>query len=595
MVPRFDFGALRSLFSSIFVRCAGIMAITTFIVAGALALQSNRLIDSLAHQAVADMAKNIVSEKASALVAPLRFNAQAKIDEVIHEAMVAAGDAAVGMVVVDAKGTVLAASTMQDPLRSEIQDQAKQSLEAGTDIVAENGLSLSMLLKQDAASPALGAVSMRWSNAHAMAVVNERKMVAFSWALFIFVAMLVLTVLVLRRSIGTPLAEVSKTISSVAQGEYDLQSNLVHRKDEVGKIAIDLVSLTSKLREAKDAEQKRSALHQEQRAVVETLGGALTALSKGDLSVLLETEFPSEYERLRRDYNDAVTSLSEVVQLVGKNAGSIDSGASEIAQSSDDLSRRTENQAATLEETAASLEELLVSVKSAAGNAANADSAVRKARDLVTRNGTVMSQAVIAMSAIGKSSSQISDIITVIDDIAFQTNLLALNAGVEAARAGSSGKGFAVVASEVRALAQRSSDAARQIKDLIIGSADEVQNGVRLVEKAGVALDEVIDQVSAISDLVADISSTAAEQAQGLNEINSGVSTLDSVTQKNAAMVEQTTASAHMLRTEAVSLGKLMARFTLGTGTLRPETVRTLDGSDAANLSEEDRLTRNVA
>ncbi|HBT03094.1 MAG TPA: hypothetical protein DEB47_25370, partial [Citreicella sp.] len=245
-------------------------------------------------------------------------------------------------------------------------------------------------------------------------------------------------------------------------------------------------------------------------------------------------------------------------------AMNIHSSAEEMARASDDLSHRTETQAATLEETAAALEQMLSSVRQAAGSAQEVESTVRTASQLADQNGSVMRSAVEAMAGIEKSSEQISEIIGVIDDIAFQTNLLALNAGVEAARAGASGKGFAVVASEVRALAQRSSDAAQQIKALISGSAEQVKDGVELVERAGQALSQVVEKVGQISGLVSGIANVSQEQALGLNEINLGVSNLDRVTQQNAAMVEESTAAVHMLRSDAGKLSELTESFEIG-------------------------------
>jgi methyl-accepting chemotaxis protein len=249
-----------------------------------------------------------------------------------------------------------------------------------------------------------------------------------------------------------------------------------------------------------------------------------------------------------------------MAQVIEASDG-IKRGSGEISQASDDLSNRTENQAATLEETAAALDQLTASVKSAADGARSVEAIVTDARDEAVKSGTVVRSAVEAMTNIERSSEQISQIIGVIDDIAFQTNLLALNAGVEAARAGDAGKGFAVVASEVRALAQRSSEAAHQIKELIGGSAHEVENGVELVGKAGAALESIVGQVSNISQLVTEIATSAREQSSGLNEINIGVTQLDQVTQQNAAMVEQSTAASHLLQKDALSLASLVERF----------------------------------
>ncbi|EPX81829.1 methyl-accepting chemotaxis protein McpD [Salipiger mucosus DSM 16094] len=361
-------------------------------------------------------------------------------------------------------------------------------------------------------------------------------------------------------------------MEAVAEGDYEAEVPMRERADEFGRIAGHLSHLTGALRDGRAAEAARGRAHEAQARVVRHLTEGLDALASGTLTHAISDSFPDEYETLRANYNRAVESLHGAMVEVGAGAANIRSSAEEIARGSDDLSRRTETQAATLEQTAAALEQLLGSVREAADKAQQARGRVEAASDLADRNGAVMRQAVEAMGGIERSSGQISEIIGVIDDIAFQTNLLALNAGVEAARAGASGKGFAVVASEVRALAQRSSEAAQQIKALISGSADQVKDGVQLVERAGAALDDVVATVREVSGLVSAIAEVSAEQAQGLNEINTGVSNLDRVTQQNAAMVEQTTAASHMLRSDSGALSQLMEQFETenrGTGEAR--------------------------
>lgn len=365
------------------------------------------------------------------------------------------------------------------------------------------------------------------------------------------------------RMVTAPLARLAASTRAVADRRYDLPIAHADRPDELGELATALTQLRDELAEADALTAEREAARLEQDRVVSELGTALSRLAEGDLTRPVHATFGPEYERLRNDVNTTIANLNAILATVVENAGRISQKAEEISSSSDDLSRRTENQAATLEQTAAALDELTTSVKSSAVGAAEVDDVVNKARAEAEQSGGVVRDAVAAMSEIERSSNEIGQIIGVIDDIAFQTNLLALNAGVEAARAGEAGKGFAVVASEVRTLAQRSSDAAKQIKTLIGGSAHHVRQGVHLVGRAGEALTSIVDRVAHISELVSDIATGAKEQATGLSEINMGVNQLDQVTQQNAAMVEQSTAASHALHQEARQLSEVVAQFRL--------------------------------
>jgi methyl-accepting chemotaxis protein len=295
--------------------------------------------------------------------------------------------------------------------------------------------------------------------------------------------------------------------------------------------------------------------------VVGSISEGLKSLSGGDLMFRLRTELPEGYENLRTDFNAAMEQVADLVRKIVTITESINSGSNEIARGADDLSKRTVQQAGSLEQSAGSLEKLTTTVRRTAESAMKVSLVIARTKADAQQSGEIVRKATGAMANIERSSNEISQIIGVIDEIAFQTNLLALNAGVEAARAGDSGRGFAVVASEVRALAQRSADAAKQIKTLIATSTGEVGAGVGLVNEAGKSLDRIISQVSEITGSVAEMAKSAQEQATGLHDVNAAVNHMDRVTQQNAAMVEESTAASHALDQETAELLQLTNRF----------------------------------
>jgi len=394
--------------------------------------------------------------------------------------------------------------------------------------------------------------------------------------------------LLVGSNMAKAIRSVTQSMGRLADGDNSVEISGQSRGDEVGAMAHSLEIFRDKLAKMQDLEKKKAeGRDAEQNAVVKSLSNHLSRLSKGDLNALITKSFPADYEELRRDFNSTVETLSDTVSKVAQTSGSIRNGAGEVSQASVDLSRRTESQAATLEETAAALDELTASVKSAAEGARSVEKTMAEARIEAESSGEIVQSAVAAMTEIEQSSNQISQIISVIDDIAFQTNLLALNAGVEAARAGDAGRGFAVVASEVRALAQRSSDAATEIKTLIGDSSKQVEHGVDLVGKAGTALQSIVGQVNHISQQVSGIAEGASEQSIGLNEINTGMAQLDQVTQQNAAMVEEATAAGHLLKSDSAQLSDLMSHFQLPTGGSSTLSTEISGSIDSANLKRQ--------
>jgi len=401
-------------------------------------------------------------------------------------------------------------------------------------------------------------------------------------AMIVFILLgVILSLLIVRiatRTVTAPIAVLDAEMAALAEGRTDVALTSADRVDELGAVGRSVVALQALIVERARAEaelqaerrhhteQAQVAAAQQQAIIVTAMAQGMDHLMRGDLTHRIAADFPDGYEKLKADFNAAMLQLEQTLTSVNGNASAIRGGAHEMTQATDDLSRRTEQQAASLEETAAALEQITATVNRSAEGARKASDVVGEARDDAETSGRVVSQAVEAMDAIHASSSEMGQIISVIDEIAFQTNLLALNAGVEAARAGDAGRGFAVVASEVRALAQRSADAAKEINTLISNSGRQVSLGVDLVRQTGSNLNRIAERVVHVGSLIAEMAAASQEQATALREINTAVNHMDQVTQQNAAMVEETTAASHALAQETETLSQSVGRFRLSGG-----------------------------
>ncbi|WP_426020737.1 methyl-accepting chemotaxis protein [Brevundimonas sp. DWR2-3-1b1] len=472
----------------------------------------------------------------------------------------------------------------------------KNVVEAGTDMVREgrgaqavqmvgrNGTADNYVAPVEETIDAIKAANdvARQASTEAQAAASSTALIATIVGLISALVIALIAGFTATRAIVRPIFTMIGYMQKLMAGDTAIQIVGADRKDEFGKMgqaivafrdaALDKVrveqesashrSMSEQERAANEAEKARVAA--EDKVALDALADGLSAMANGDLTHRFTVEVAPRSESLKADFNAAIAQLQQAISVVVGNVSGIRSGASEISQAADDLSRRTEQQAASLEETAAALDEITATVNKTASGARQASDVVQAARGDAEKSGMVVRDAVSAMQAIEGSSNQINQIIGVIDEIAFQTNLLALNAGVEAARAGDAGRGFAVVASEVRALAQRSAEAAKEIKTLISASTGQVGAGVKLVGETGEALQRIVDRVAEIDSLVTEIAASAQEQAVGLAQVNTAVNQMDQVTQQNAAMVEQSTAASHSLAQEAESLQASVSQFRVG-------------------------------
>ena len=384
-----------------------------------------------------------------------------------------------------------------------------------------------------------------------------------------------------RRRAIVPLSVMRDYMTVLAGGDYSRDVPFSGRGDEIGEMAQAVTIFRQsgqerdniRLRQEADRQAQaerdlalakdKASEEAERESVISHLRAGLSRLSQGDLTVQIDHPFQAAYEELREEFNSSIRTLYSVMQEISGVTETVRTGSGVIANGTDDLAQRTEHQAASLEQAASALDQITATMRNATARAQEANTMMTAAQQGAAHSAGVVRDAVVAMEQIEASSTQISSIINVIDEIAFQTNLLALNAGVEAARAGEAGKGFAVVAQEVRDLAGRSANLAHEIKRLIETSASQVAAGVSLVNRTGEALGDIDGQVAKVTDLIGSIMRASSEQSTALQEVNTAINRMDTVTQQNAAMVEETSAACHELGEEAAKLNRLLSRFKL--------------------------------
>lgn len=551
-----------SLRRSLFAQCLTLIVVTAVVIAMVTSILGVRTAGQISQETVAAMARISTQNVAANSGGALRFG---KLDTVEAEltALSELSDTLLShFFVFNAEAQELKADTAAtSDISATHQTLAQAVLSSGDAQASADGLIYASPVRAAPDQPVIGVISTQWNENRINNIIYNDLMVNWLLVGVLLVAMVSVMGWLLSQKIIKPLQRVRDAIVAVRNKDFQAAVPHTSREDEVGHIAQSILELRDALQLSAKADAQLAQSAEKLQPVVDHLSHGLRALAEGDLSYKIDQSFDPEYESLRQDYINTCRSLNGVIAQLSGTARQIQSNSSMMTQSANDLSHRTESQAATLEETVAAIAEVTKGVKDGAETAKEVDQIVATARESASSSGVVVQNAINAMSEIEASSGEIRQIIGVIEDIAFQTNLLALNAGVEAARAGAAGKGFAVVASEIRALAQRSSDAAKKINTLISGSSEQVERGSELVNEAAGALTAIVDQVAHISNLVSDIADSAKQTSFSLSEIDTGITDLDRVTQKNAAMVEQSTQLSRQLDSDGGELFRLVQGF----------------------------------
>ena len=426
----------------------------------------------------------------------------------------------------------------------------------------------------------LGQIKTVWSTVDIAMSAREFALKAMASQIAVLIIAVAILLFAMRKFVGRPLADVNQRIGELQAGNITAPVPHSEKSDEIGVVAraltefceaaqlkLDADAEMVRQREQLDAERQANMSEterssQSQRKVVQELGTALEKLAAGDLTARVP-DLGGEFAALQDNFNRSLSALEQTVGTIDSAQQAVKQASDSLGSSTDELARRTEQQAAALEQTAAALDEITATVKASSEQATDAGDLVGSTRDAATSSSEIVRSAITAMGRIEESSSRIAQILKVIDDIAFQTNLLALNAGVEAARAGEAGKGFAVVAQEVRDLAGRSATAAKEIKDLIEQSGAQVSNGVDLVNRTGLSMEQIEKQITEVAQKIDAISRASREQSTGLSQVNMAINEMDTMTQKNAAMVQDSNTSSQNLAGECQRLADVVTSFKL--------------------------------
>lgn len=553
----------KEFFASMNIRIAALVSLFSLIVALPIGILAGGRLEIQSMEALRTLQREMTSLTATQINQPIKLGFSGTVEDRLNYVIDRAGESFAWTKVIKTDGVVMAdIGSLDDAAKATLEEQAAQAITSGESYASADGFSLvqPVMSKKGKIS---GVLIMVWDPAPVQAGVTSALIRDALIALGLMFVSLLICFAILKRSLGNPMAKLVSALERIDSGKYDTRLELSRRSDELGRMARRILTLQDTLAAGQKASQQREVDQRDLADAIDRLRAGLGQLADRDLSARIQEHLSDTYEPLRDDFNSAVASIADAMDKVLGTAEQILTRSSNIESGAGNLNGRIQSQSEALEKISGALTHLTSSVSNAADGATHVNELAHRAVKDARENGQVVENAIAAMTEIEESAGKIETIIAVIDDIAFQTNLLALNAGVEAARAGQAGAGFAVVASEVRALAQRTTDAATEVKQLINNATSHIQNGVNEVNNTGAALTHVISSLSEISDRVGASATSFASDSQQLSQLTGELSDLGQTTRNNATILQGQVTDVEALRGDAGSLNALVAEFSL--------------------------------
>ncbi|MCJ8333680.1 MAG: methyl-accepting chemotaxis protein [Epibacterium sp.] len=545
-------------------RIAALVSVFSLLVALPIGILAGGRLENQSMNALRTLQMELTNLAATQVEQPLKLGFSGTVEKRLNYVIERAGESFAWTKVIKSDGVVMAdMGTLDEAAKAELEAEATKALETGEAYASADGFSLVQPVTSKKGK-VRGVLIMVWDPSAVQAQVVGALVRDAFFALGLMVSSLVLCFIILKRVLGTPMAELVKSLERIDSGSYDTDLSLKDRRDELGRMARRILTLQDTLRAGRAASEQREADQRDLAQAIDRLRAGLGDLADRDLSARIDQQLSGAYEPLRVDFNSAILSIAEAMDKVLGTAGQILSRSANIESGAGNLNERIQSQSETLAQISDALTQLTTSVSDAADGATHVNDLAYRAVTDARENEHVLDKAIAAMTEIEESAGKIETIISVIDDIAFQTNLLALNAGVEAARAGPAGAGFAVVASEVRALAQRTTDAATEVKHLITNATSHIQNGVQEVNNTGAALTHVITSLSEISERIEASAQSFANDSQQLSQLTGDLNDLGQTTRNNATILQGQVSDVEALRGDAGSLNALVGEFRFG-------------------------------